>query len=50
MSYLAPLLEAYDSYKEVFSEGKIPENYFRRNLKVYQTVTMMLLEEKFKGS
>ena len=42
--FLLPLLKAYNSYREVFSEGKIPENYFGRNLKVYQTVATMLLE------
>ena len=48
--FLAPLLEKYEAYRTVFSEGKIPEKYFKRNLKVYQTVAVMLLEENFKGS
>ena len=26
--FLAPLLEKYKAYRKVFSEGKIPENYF----------------------
>ena len=44
---LAPLLEAYMAYKEHFSEGLIPENYFRKKLKVYKVIAMMLLQEKF---
>ena len=47
---LAPLLETYGVYKEQFTEGLIPENYFRKPIKAYKVISMMLLEGKFTGS
>ena len=48
--FLLPLLEKFEDYKKIFSEGRIPTNYFRKNLKVFQAVTAMLQEDSFKGS
>ena len=48
--FLPPLLEKFEEYKKTFTEGGIPANYFKRNLKAFQTVTAMLQDESFKGS
>ena len=47
---LVPMLETYRVYKEQFTEGLIPENYFRKPIKAYKVISTMLLEGKFTGS
>ena len=48
--FLTPLMEKFEEYRKTFTEGGIPANYFKRNLKAFQTVTAMLQDESFKGS
>ena len=48
--FLTPLLEKYEEYRKTFTEGGIPANYFKRDLRAFQTVTAMLQDESFKGS
>ena len=50
LKFLTPLLEKFEEYRKTFTEGRIPANYFKRNLKAFHTVTAMLLDESFKGS
>ena len=48
--FLTPLLEKFEEYRKTFTDGGIPANYFKRNLKAFQMVTAMLQDESFKGS
>ena len=48
--FLTPLVEKFEEYRKTFTKGRIPANYFKRNLKAFQTVLSMLQDESFKGS